>query len=515
MLSVSDAFSVEEQDSVRSISHSVQVSWKKDLLPTITLFTIGVSTIGGNDIIAGDTGVVPNWSKYVFEDESDNILYAAWSRELNEPIGGATKALAEFKVDNTSGRYTPRYAGGDSAIFTAVSLPRRPVNIQAGFNYGGVDHNIPQFIGVTDKTPVIDTRSKTATFKAVDFIDYLQNQYVDNASMFTSQRSDQVLEQLLIDSGFSTSQYDLDYGINIIPFGEFEVGQKFGDIIQKIVQAENGILWQDEEGIIRFQNRQAWDNYPYFNVQRIITTSQVIEARTPNADHIVNVVEVKAKPRAKQQNQLLWKLSSPIEIQAGSDYELFVNYEDPILEVNTQPNLIANTESDASGTDASSSVSIKSFSQFARASKIVLRNNYSSTVFITDMSIYGRPAKVSKDIYLRAQDDSSVTAYEERPFVIENEYIGDESWANSYAQMILNDYSEPESLQELVIRAIPELQLGDLISWQGRYWRVFGINTKLDPLSGFIQELKILQRTITTYFRIGISTIGGSDQIAP
>ena len=179
------------------------------------------------------------------------------------------------------------------------------------------------------------------------------------------------------------------------------------------------------------------------------------------------------------------------------------------------PVYIANTISDGSGTDVSSSIQLKSYSKFARAAKIVLRNNTSATAFVTSLTTYGRPAKVSKEIYTRVKDDSSITACEERPFVIDNEYIGSDSWANSFGQMVLNDYSEPENLQELVIRALPELQLGDLISWQGRYWRVYGIKTNIDPNDGFVQTLKLLQRTITSYFRIGISTIGGSDKIAP
>ena len=81
--------------------------------------------------------------------------------------------------------------------------------------------------------------------------------------------------------------------------------------------------------------------------------------------------------------------------------------------------------------------------------------------------------------------------------------------------MILNDFSDPENLQVITIRAIPELQLFDLISWQGRYWRIFDIKATIDPSVGFVQELTLLQRTIKTYFRIGISTIGGDDKISP
>lgn len=515
MLSVADSFSVEERDATRSISSNLQVAWKKDYRPGIVFFQIGVSSIGGNDIIQGGEGVTSDWNKYLYEDETENITFAAWERGLNQPTGGVSKALAEVRLDNTSGRYTPRYAGGTSALFTAVNLPRRPLNLQAGFNYNGIDNNIAQFIGITTEPPIIDRRSKTISLKAADFIDYLQNRYVDNESMFTAQRSDQVIEQLLINSGFSTSQYDLDYGINIIPFGEFQIGQRFGDIIQKIVQAENGIFWQDEEGRLRFQNRQAWDNYPYFNVQRVITTSQVIEARTPDTSHLVNVVEVKAKPRVKQPARLMWSIQSPLEVPSRQNTDLFINFDDPMLEIYDPGNIVVNTAIDGSGTDISSSMQIKSISKFARACKIVFYNNSTTPGYVTGLTIYGRPAVVAKDIYLRAQDDSSVTAYEQQPLLIENDYINSSDWANSYAQMILADYAEPENIQEIVIRAIPELQLGDLISWQGRYWRVFGIKSKIDPSSGFVQELKLLQRTIKTYFRIGISVIGGTDMIAP
>lgn len=521
MLSVADAFSVEETDLTRSISHSLMVSWKKDLLPTITLFTIGVSSIGGNDIIAGDTGAVPNWNKYVFEDESDRLISAEWGRELNEPTGGLTKALAEFELDNTSRRYTPDYSGGDSVISTASYLPRRPVNLQAGFNYGGVDHNIPQFVGLTSKPPIIDKRSGTARYQAEDFVGYLQNKNVDTDAMFTSIRTDQAIEQFLVNSGFSTSQYDLDYGINVIPFALFEKGTKAGKYLNDLVQAENGRLYQDEEGVIKFQNRQAWDSFPYFNVQRTISTAQVINDRTPDTSHLINVVEVKSKVRVKQPLQVVMNFNTATAINAGETIELFFNYEDPILEVisptvaGTESYYLANSEPDGSGTDVTSSVSLSSIANFAKTSRLRFTNNGSSQLFLTSVVISGRPAKVINDIYYRDKRGISVTAYEEQPYLVENDYIQGTDWANSYTQLILNDYSRPENIQELVIRAMPELQFGDLISWRGRYWRVFGINTRLDPREGFIQTLKLLQREVVSYFRIGISTIGGSDKIAP
>jgi len=514
MQTVPTGFTAEERDTTRSVVASASLAWNKSFLSTIKFFTIGVSTIGGNDLIPGAAGANSAWNKYQYTDESTNLLNVSYEQELNQPIGGLVKKIANFSLDNTGGRYTPRYSGGNSALFTSVNKPRRPVILNAGFNYSGIDNEIPQFVGVTSKTPEIDSRSKVAKFQANDFVDFIYNSYADRETMFTGLRTDEVLDSLLSGLGFATSQYNLDYGINIVPFAELKPGDKLGDVINKLVQAENAHFYQDESGVLRFENRQHWDSAPYTQVQRVLTTSLVIDSITPNTDHLINVVEVKAKPRAKQANQLVFSLSGTKELAANSDTEIFVSFDDPMLSID-DPVYVANTLSDGTGTDVTSSVSLKSFSKFARAAKIVLQNNTTNTAFITSMFLNGRPAKVVSDIYLRAQRDLSVTAYEERPYIIDNDYIGNNSWADSFAQMVLRDYSQPENLTEVTIRALPDLQMGDLVSWQGKDWRVFGIKTNIDPSVGFVQRLKLLQRTVTSYFRIGISTIGGSDLIAP
>ncbi len=528
MISVSDAFSVEETDVTRRIAHGLQMAWKKDYRAGVTLFTIGVSTIGGNDLIAGPAGVQSEWNRYLYEDESAYSLGYAYERELSMPLGGLTKALAEADLSNTSGRFTPRHMGGSSALYTAVAHPRRPMVINAGFEVNGVPQTVPQFVGLTTRPPQIDTRRKEVRLVGEDFIGFIQNSYVDKSAMFTSQLSGAVIEDALSQLGFSTAQYDIDPGINIVKFGLFETGAKWGNLVNSIVQAENGHLYQDEEGVIRFEDRQHWTQFPYYNVQRVITTSQVINARSPNYDHIVNVVEVTAKPRDVLATQLIWQTNAyagagVIEVPANSTAEVWANYNDPVYNVDTPIRyvptatsyFIANSLTDGTGTDVTNSVTLNSITNFAQASKMVFSNSSSSPVFLTDINIWGRPARQTGAIYYKGKVGASITAYEEHILKIENDYIQDASWAQSYAEMILADFAYPENLQEITIRAIPELQMGDLVSWQGRYWRVYGIRTMIDPSSGFLQDLKLLQRTITTYFRIGVSTIGGADVIAP
>lgn len=527
MLSVSSAFTAEEKDATRKIVASTQLAWKKTYRSTVRLFTIGVSAIGGYDVIASSGGVNSDWNKYQYQDESTRLTGLSYERQLQMPTGGVSKALAEVQFDNTSGRYTPRYMGGSSELYTAVQKPHRPLLINAGFNYGGVDNMIPQFIGVTSKTPELSARDKTVKLQAEDFLGFLQNKLVDNSTMFTALRTDQVIESILQRLGYGTAQYSLDQGLNYISFGIFEQGQKFLDIINKLVQAENGHFYQDYEGVLRFENRQHWDSSPYNQVQRVITTAMVIEARMPDSSHLINVVEIKGSPREKQANQRVFQGSGfagtdAIAVPGNSTKDQWVSYDDPVLQIMTPTPattsgdysyFAANSASDGSGTDLTSSVYVKSMTNFARASKITFGNNSATTAYITKLDIWGRPARRTGDVYVRNELGASITAYEEQPYKIESEYIQDVTWANSLSQIILNDFGQPENLQNITIRAIPELSMGDLISWQGRYWRIYGIKSKISPSVGFVQELNLLQRTSRTYFRIGISSIGGSDAI--
>jgi hypothetical protein len=520
MQTVAEGFTAEERDSYRSIAKSLLVSWKKDTNLALTTFTIGVSAINGGDLIGINQGAIGSPSNYLYFDESDYVMSMAWERGLNMPTGGMTKALGEALLDNTSGRFLPNYMGGNSELFTAI-LPRRPFIMGAGFHYDGVDQTIQQFTGITTKQVDVNTRNRQVKIQGADYLDFFQNRYIDQTAMWTNTTADVIMESMMSQLGMSTAQYDLDTGINVIPFSIFNKGDKYGDIIAKLAEAENGHFYQDESGKLKFENRTHWDNAPYNAVQKIVLTGQVINAEVPTTDHIINVVEVKGKVRAKQPVGIIMNFTTATVIPANSFIELFFDYENPVLEVvpptisGTQSYYVANTKADGTGTNKSSVVSVKSQSDFAQTSKIVFQNNSSANVFLTKVVLSGRAAKEVAELYVREQDSSSITAYEERKLIVENDFIQDAVWAESYAQMILNDYSEPENIQKITVRAMPSLQLGDLISWQGRHWRVYNIRTSLSASSGFMQELTLLQRNIVAYFRIGLSSIGGTDQVSP
>lgn len=509
MQSVSAAFTAEETDSVRRPAHSLLMSWKKFDLTNNVTFTIGMSSIGGGDVIGAIPGGVGSPGQWQYVDDSEYVMSMDWERQLNIPLGGLTKAYSEVELDNTSGRYLPDYMGGSSELFTSI-LPKRPQIISAGFEVDGVDETLPKFAGLLNKQPRISTRNRTAIIEADDYLGFFENKFVDNTAMFTAVTSDVLIEDIFSQAGMTTSQYELDTGLNEIPFTIIESGSEFSDVLNDLAVSENGHIFQDEEGVFRFWNNQHFFSSPYTDVQKVIHTAQVIEAESPNEDHIINVINIEADIWQKRATQQIFELSGSIEILANQDTEVFVNLEDPVLQVTSQT-FTGNTQED--GTGSSIPINIKSRDVFSKAIKYVV--NSTATGFITELTVNGRSAVVGETLSLRTQDDSSVTAFQERPLNINNPFIQNRTWANSLSNVLLNRFSEPDNIQKITIRALPELQLGDLVSWRGLPWRLYAIKAGYSPASGFIQELLLLKPNLDSYFKIGISTIGGIDKIAP
>ena len=188
---------------------------------------------------------------------------------------------------------------------------------------------IPQFVGLTEKMPSVEEKSKTISVHAIDFMYSLFNRPLDQAVMYQNMRTDQILAALLVAFGISPTQYNFDLGYNIIAFAFFDKGSKFGDVVKKLMQAEMGRFFMDEEGVIRFKNRQNYSSSPvwFFN------ETNIIDIQTSKQDDIINVVEIKANVREVQANQKFWELQSAVQVPATSSISLWADFEDPVTTV--------------------------------------------------------------------------------------------------------------------------------------------------------------------------------------
>lgn len=211
MQTVSSAFTTRTDGQVRPLDYAVFISFEKNYSASVDFFGIGVSSIGGTDILRGTNSVLQEWDKYVYSDYSDRVLEIEYDRGTEPPTNALTLGTLDIVLDNSDDIFT---VGNTNSSLNGYLLPRRPMRVHIGFR----GELIPLFVGLTKDRPIIDERSKTARFHCVDFLESIMNISLDEELMFVDNRTDEVISEILQTAGLSTSQFSLDTGGVIIPF---------------------------------------------------------------------------------------------------------------------------------------------------------------------------------------------------------------------------------------------------------------------------------------------------------
>lgn len=298
-----------------------------------------------------------------------------------------------------------------------------------------------------------------------------------------------------------------------------------------------GLLFVDENGIIRFWNRQHINNslansftFNYSNMRNIEWVN------TP----VINDIQVVAKPRFVASKQKLWENASAIKVEAGQALLVPADFRDddgalPVTSVDTPLYTTAATTSyyatnlkeDGTGDAANTYLTLTSASLVGDTYLMTFTNTYTQPVYITKLALYATPAKISHIESKRYTDQTSIDNYGRNPtgsgepLVVTNDQIQEASTANSIAYTLLSEYKTPRKRLKCTVFAVPQLQIGDLVTvniedtGEALAMFVLGLSTKLDIGGNLVQDLELEQRTVKQYFTIGLSTIGGLHTIAP
>lgn len=513
MQTTTSEFTNKAQGYMRKLATRALMSFPRSYNSSVSFFTVGVSTIGGADIIKGAGDVIAEWDKYQYDDYSYRLKSIEVTRQ-EEMVNSTTLAQADFVFENHDNYFTPHRG----SVIEDFILPYRPVKLYGGFG----DEAVPQFTGLTEKMPTIDEKNKLASFHAIDFMYSLFNRPLDEAVMYENMRTDEILAELLIEFGISPTQYSFDAGYNIVDFAFFDKGSKFGDAIKELMEAEMGRFYMDEQGVIRFKNRQNYATSPvwFFN------ESNIVDIQTSKQDDIINVVTVKADVRQVQAKQKYWELQSAVMIPANGSVDIWADFQDPVTTLDTPQYITsattslytANTIEDGSGTNTSAGISLSSGTLFAKSYKMTFTNTNAYPVYLTSIELYATPALIVKQVYVRYEDAASIAKYDERVLDIENNFINNEGDASSKAQIIIDDYSGYASTFELTVKGNPALQVGDPVNvcvWGSADVYVITKIVNRWELGKFTQRLTVRKKVFRKFFTVGVSTIGGTDVIAP
>lgn len=526
MINTTDEFASVANGTIRPLALNAKVSFTKTRNPSIAWFTLDVSQLDGTDILATDSSdSIQIWDAYAWDDISPDVMGMNWSRSVAFPYN-VQSAMCELQVNNTSQKYT---YGNTGSPYSGYILPKRPMRTYAGFKKVGVAEVVPVFVGLTQKMPKYSgLNDSQATFTAQDFLSEIAETQLGQTVMLRNARTDEAIATILDTYGMDSSMYNLARGINVIPFLVFEKGLNAGNILQKLVQAENGALWLDEKGIIRFEPRTAdVGKRPVMTFDE----SNIVELKPSRTDGIVNRVKIKSDIRAVQDKQPIFSMDNedgysrnPDEdsyrINPNGNLTVWLNMEDPIWTATLNPVLngdaddSAFTAVDLSGTPITSGITAVG-TLFSDSMKVVFTNSTASPASISFLEIWGEPAKVVDTIDYDAYDSDSVDEFGEMVLDIsDNNYFGSYANADSYAEDVLKRRAGYSPTMTMTVKGNPALQLGDVVhigyKYEGDY-KVVGIKSAITNSSGYTTTLTVEKFTLMTAFKLDVSILDGTD----
>lgn len=483
-------FDTQTTAATRYPRHLLEIAWTRVKDNDIDFAVVGTSVVNGIDIVQGQLNVLTEPDKFRYYDETERAVQLHYDRKAEEPLGGFTYTIGDVILENT----TKRFSWGVSNTIGTSLKPYRPLKMFMGFRVQNQDKLLPTLYGLTDK--IKEERSgRSASLGVFDYISYI-DEYELESTMYVSQTADQIIADILNTIGFTSSQYSLDTGLNTIGFAWFQKGDKAGERIRKIVEAEEGHFYQDEEGLLRFANRR---NYS-LNATPVWTINKedMLNYEEDESVKIINRVRVKAKPREVQAITEIWKNGFVIELAAGQTKEIWADFENPASDITTPTSTIdytANSASDSSGSDVTSDLDL-TIDKLVKNAKLTLENTSISTIYVDFLRLRGTPATIVSEIEEMYEDTSSSENYGRKEVVIENDFIDDTSFAYYLARAIVRRYKDPQRKYRISINAAPQLQVKDVVSVQDMdtnsysNYRIMRIEGHMTPFN-FTQTLTV------------------------
>jgi hypothetical protein len=390
-------------------------------------------------------------------------ITCSFGRDRASQLTGRSKAgTLRVVLDNRSGDYNPFNA--DSPIYGNI-LPGRPVRL-LGTSTTQSDQAIWQGY-LTRVTPqVFLGGDATAILEATGPLGQINLDQIEVA-MVTSQRTDQVVDDILDAAGFGAgSGYrTLDTGKTTI--SRYWKSQSYAvPALQEVESTEGGFIREGKDGKIVFDNR-------HHRLAGVGLTSQATYSDASGAarvysglimddplPHIFNIFESAVQTYTTASVAVLWTLSetgaSSPSIAPGVARTWIARYPTTASANNAEgvnawtttaatTDMLANTAADGSGTNVTASIGI-SVSKSSETMEITLTNNGSVTAYITKLQARGTAITADDPASIKQEDATSQTAFGKRTWPSKTKFIPDTDEALDWADFNLSVYKDPTAV---------------------------------------------------------------------
>lgn len=519
MQTTSALFTQLAQGDVRPLSWQLRASFDKTFDPTITFFELDTSLLDGPDILsAEDSNVINEWDKYVYTDYSNRVISIEITNEEDEPYS-VVQSYADITLNNYDGFFTP---GNPGPIGTELK-PQRPFRLLLGFG----NENVQQFIGLSTDRPEIDRRGGTASFHLIDFLTFIFQLEVGSTIMEQDISTGDALAALFQSVGLTAGQYVIDEtSFNRIPWFYIEKGQILGEVVRELMEVEQGRVFMDELGTIRFLNRQNFNNTPVYTFDR----SRALDFDTSNDQKIINYMNITVPILEQFDDVPLWSLSGNIYLNAGETVEVWSDYPDPVVSVDAPVYSYQDVESshfytssDSLGSVPNTSVDLVSIDDFSKASLLTFENTGSTGAYIQRIELWGSAVRQADEFMIEDFDQTSIDDNGKQQWKPRTtKYLQKESRALGYTRILIDDYKDYGDSFVLPVKGNMALQIGDVVDVDvDDYVGEYRIKKIVQVLSGgrYNQILTLRQYTPREYFIISSdsgarSLLDGTDVLA-
>lgn len=487
MLVASSEFNRLANSWVRPISWRFSMAWDKIRDDAISWGVYDVSTYDSGDLYASDVNTQPPvqiWDTYKQHDVSGRVGSLSISRSIDFPFN-VQSAICDISLANHDNFFTPV---SNSPIAEYIK-PKIPVRAWLGFS--GAE-NLPQFVGLTDDMPDAEPGEAEAKLVAYDFLAWALTQPMPDVAPMANRRTDYILSELFKGIGFAAHQFSFTGATNVVPIFFPNQSDSFADTVKKLVQAENGKLWQDESGIIRFSGRgmdtpQAVDME--FNNDNVISVKQSKTVGIVNHIHIITPIRVIAsyqmvseKSSSGENVDNLWVVSN------GNPITRSASLDDPCLDVVT-PTIGKNssvswfTAKQSSGEIVTSGVTCTLDLNPDKA-LMTFTSSLPYPVEIDEIFLWGQPSRVIDQLDYEVFDDSWSDDNDHLLSITDNEFFGNYDNAKAFAQNVFIGYSQYSPTIEVEAKGSPAIQLGDVFNIDTRIatgsYQIIGTSQKVE-----------------------------------
>ena len=498
------------QGDIIPLSWGNRISFTKEWDDSVQFAQYNVSAYDGTDLYApSEDDPINFWDYYKYDDYTKRLLSMEWTRTLDFPYS-VSSAQADFVMNNTDSFFNPN---SGSAIEDYI-LPKRPVRLLAG--YAG--NNLQQFVGITEKAPLLDDTAKTASFHGTDFLTEIFALSLTDIIAMQNVRTDEVLTAILSQFDIAPSSYVFAKARNVIPFVFFDVDKNAGNAIRELMQAEGGHLWIDENGVIRFETRLPEVESPVI----LLDDSNTVSLSQSGDIGIINQVKITSDVRTVREFQKIKSNVSDEATTTSTTENAFIipangsavynmDLDDPCLTVQAP---IIGERTDGSWFTATTTTGA-SVSNVAVTGTVLhtnqyvtfLKNNNSFPVIIDQFELWGQPARIKNTIKYLAKDQDSIDKYELQALGgdegITNNFFGSYNNCESFAQTIVDAYSDFNPTLEAEIIGDYSLQMGDVVALSARLnddlYRITSVTTQVYPFNYKIKARRYNQRSWAKY----------------